>query len=235
MVPIYFLIPTRNRPGKLRLAVDSFTRLASRPERVKGLLFVDDDDTTDYSAYPHVRRGPRWGYHGLHCMLNVLAAWAKEMDGGGPPGWHVLWNDDLTMLTQGWDDKLVAYGGSPKVVFMRRDCTAAIDTAYPAWPRSFFDLIGRVGTDSACDTWLAMLTGAADRLIGRTATHVHALDICVRHDRDENDRSTPESPAPLPHPGDFGIERDAFKLASAHDAPPFSPPFGEHEGTPIVR
>ena len=233
--PIYFLIPTRNRPAKLRVSVDSFMRLASHPERVKALLFVDEDDTTDYSAYAHVKRGPRWGYAGLHCMMNELAAWAKEMDGAGPPGWQIMWNDDETMLTHGWDDRLLAYGEEPKVVFMRRDCTAAIDTAYPAWPRSFFDLIGRVGADSACDTWLALMTGAADRLIGRTATHIHALDVFVRHERDENDRSTPSNPAPMPDPLDCGIERDAFKLARAHNAPCFSPPFGEDKGTPIVR
>ena len=79
------------------------------------------------------------------------------------------------------------------------------------------------------------MTGAADRLIGRTATHIHALDVFVRHERDENDRSTPSNPAPMPDPLDCGIERDAFKLARAHNAPCFSPPFGEDKGTPIVR
>jgi hypothetical protein len=236
VTPIYFLIPTRNRPAKLRASVDSFMHTASHPERVKALLYVDDDDTTDYSPYPYVKRGPRWGYPGLHAYMNALSAWGKELDGAGPPGWQVMWNDDETMLTRDWDNKLLRYGESPKVVFMRRDCTGAVDTAYPAWPRSFVDLIGRVGTDSACDTWLALLTGAADRLIGRTASHVHALDIFVRHDRDENDRSAAENPAPMPPCDDLGIERDAFRLAAAHGAPTFSPPFGlDGNGVPITR
>ena len=233
-VPIFFLIPTRKRPAKLRRSVDSVMRLATNAKRVFALLRVDDDDPTDYSAYAHVKRGPRMGYRGLHCYMNELAETACAMAPG--ESWHVIWNDDEIMLTPNWDEKLVAYGSGPKVVFLRRDCTAAVDTAYPAYPRSFFDLIGRVGVDAACDTWLAHLTGAADRLIGKTTTHVHALDIVVNHDRDENDHDNGSPALEVPDPGDAGIERDAFKLAAHHDAPGYSPPFGlDANRTPIVR
>jgi hypothetical protein len=237
MTPIYLLLPTRGRPAKLARSIESCKRLATHPDRVYALLYVDEDDATDYSGQRYIHRAPRCGYRGLHHMYNVLTDWARELDGDGPPGWQIMWNDDEEMLTQGWDEKLLRYGESPKVVFMRRDCTGAVDTAYPAWPRSLVDLTRVLGVDSACDTWLALLTGAADRLIGRSATHVHALDVFVRHDRDEADRSEPPAPAPIPdYTAQGDMARLAFRLAAHYDAPCYSPPFGvDARGVPIVR
>ena len=237
--PTCVLIPTRNRPVKLRRSIESCLDLGSRRDLIIPLLRVDDDDTTDYSFVPqeHILRGPGYGYRGLHIMYQELI----RKIGLGTSVWMVMWNDDEIMLTRDWNEKLQAYGGDPKVVFMRRDITGAVDTAYPAWPSSLTDLtLGMVGDSPACDTWLACMTGAADRLIGSTKTHVHGLDVWVKHDRDENDRHAPKELVPVPSlMGGLtpGIELYSFALAR-HYQPDlcFSPPFGvDGNGTPIVR
>lgn len=235
--PTVVLIPTRNRPVKLRRSIESCLDLASQRDLIVPLLRVDDDDSTDYSNFvapENVLRGPGYGYAGLHIMYRELIL----KTGLGTPVWYVMWNDDEIMLTKDWDVKLQAYGGDPKVVFMRRDCTGAVDTAYPAWPSSLTDLtFGVVGDSPACDTWLACMTGAADRLIGSTKSHVHALDVWVKHDRDENDRHAPGIVVPLPDLGcSPGIEMYSFALARYYQHPCFSPPFGvDGNGIPIVR
>jgi hypothetical protein len=233
MIPISLLIPTRLRPGKLAVSIRSAIALAAYPKRVHALLRVDSDDPTDYSGYPIVVRGPRWGYQGIHVYFNELAALAfREYR-----GWMIMWNDDECMLTPGWDEKLIAYGEAAKVVFLRRDKTDPCDTAYPAWPASFWEVVGRCGADSACDTWLSNLTGAADRLLGRTATHVHASDIVVSHERDEEERiriGGTFQPEGVPsEPRDF--PGDVFKLVMHHGGGLFAPPFGLGPGRVPIK
>ena len=233
--PTVVLIPTRGRPAKLKRSVESCFDLASRRNLIIPMLRVDDDDTTDYSSYDHVLRGPGYGYRGLHMMYRELIL----KIGLGTPVWYVMWNDDEIMLTQDWDVKLQNYGGDPKVVFMRRDITGAVDTAYPAWPSSLTNLtLGMVGDSPASDTWLACMTGAADRLIGKTKTHVHGLDVWVKHDRDESDRHAPAVLAPVPDLGcSPGIEPYSFALARYYQPDLcYSPPFGiDCHGMPLVR
>jgi hypothetical protein len=232
--PTVVLIPTRNRPVKLRRSIESCLDLASRRDLIIPMLRVDDDDTTDYSSYENVLRGPGYGRGGLHIMYRELILKV----GLGTPVWYVMWNDDEIMLTKDWDTKLQAYGGDPKVVFMRRDCTGAVDTAYPAWPSSLSDLTnGVVGDSPSCDTWLALMTGAADRLIGKTRSHIHALDVWVKHDRDESDFHAPAQLVAIPDLGSAkGIELHAFAIAQFYQHPCFSPPFGvDGSGVPITR
>jgi hypothetical protein len=214
-VPIYFLIPTRKRPDKLRASIESFKSLAKHPDRCVPLLFADDDDPTDYRACEYVVRGPRWGYAGLHGYFNELSRWARRLHDGHH--FQIIWNDDERMTVQDWDEKLVAYGDSPKVVFMRRDCYER-DTAYPALPRSFIDLVQTVGTSSALDTWLAELTKAVDALLGREATHIHAFDIPVHHQHEIADRLAEghfEATLPETYEG-IGWDAAVLALARAH-------------------
>jgi hypothetical protein len=236
---ISVLIPTRLRPVRLKQSVDSIRSLARYPDKVRPLLFADDDDSTDYSAYEFVRNGPRWGYGGLHCYMNSLSRWARELD-GSEPGWQVPWNDDLTMVTQDWDEKLLAYGPEPKVVFMRRDCYPA-DPTCPTFPSSFVDLVGNAfGGDCCYDMWLMKLTCAVDKLVGRTVTHIHAAEVAFHHDRAEQDpawaitREPASSYPATPELKGIGLEMAVFKLADFYRAD-FGSPFGVVAGVPIRR
>ena len=79
---------------------------------------------------------------------------------------------------------------------------------------------------------------AADRLIGKTKTHVHGLDVWVKHDRDESDRHAPAVLAPVPDLGcSPGIEPYSFALARYYQPDLcYSPPFGvDCHGMPLVR
>lgn len=225
MTPVYLLTPTRKRPDMLSVSAESALDLADHPDRVKLLLHVDDDDPTDYSAWPHVLRGPRWGYAGLCHYYNALAALARELSVGQDAAWCVVWNDDEKMLTPGWDEKLAAYSPLPHVRFLRRDCTGPLDTAYPAFPVSLFDTMGLVARCTAVDTWLSIVTSAVDWLLGRNATHVYAPDVFVHHARlEEVDKPrffahVADSCVPAPAPDGFtgdSIEREVLLLANAH-------------------
>ena len=226
-IQVYLLTPTRRRPDMLGRSIESAKSTARRPDRVVPLLAVDEDDATNYARWPHVLRGTRWGYRWLHHYYNCLSRLACALDADGPPGWQVLWNDDETMLTQDWDERLVSYPSLPHVRFLRRDCTMPHDTAYPAWPRSYVELTKRVSNASCCDTWLSIAAAMADWVLGRNAVHLYAHDVVLHHARldevdkarfaaEQADQPTQMAPAPPGFPDDDLIERDTLLLASAH-------------------
>ena len=100
------LVPSRGRPGSIQRLWDAIGQTAERPEWIRLMVRLDDDDpmadnyplrTMDriwYSKGPRVRLAGSW---------NELARVAREHGAT-----HLaLWGDDNIPLTQGWDRVLI--------------------------------------------------------------------------------------------------------------------------------
>lgn len=179
------MIPTRKRPQHLARAVASLADRASTGEPIEYLLRVDDDDSTDYEPYRRLQAkgenftvigGPRHGYKQMHLYYNELAAAARGE-------WLVVWNDDMDMLTEGWDEKLLSRRDELLVMFLRRDISETCDTAYPAFPKRLFELLGHVSMNCHCDSWLDVVSEKAGIRIFRE-------DIVLHHHRLEDETAS---------------------------------------------
>jgi hypothetical protein len=132
------------------------------------LVFLDDDDTSNYPPMEHVRyyRGPRKGYPRLHeCIAEHLIPHAKGR-------WFWLWNDDATMETPSWD--VILQGVDPHIV-LNPDSNfshqSGVNT-FPIVPKAWVDLVGWA-KNGANDTWWQVV----GQLINR---HV-PIHIKVKH------------------------------------------------------
>lgn len=186
---ISILLPTRKRPKGLREAIESLYSLAHKPDSLETILRVDNNDPTDYSAYRNrgnrVIVGERWGYKNMHLYYDEVSRAATGR-------WLLMWNDDMTMLTKDWDALLLNFSSKLCVQFLKRDIYAPknpdneyehIDTAYPAWPKTLFDLMGRVSLNCHCDSWLADTSEDAKIKVLRH-------DIVIHHDRPEDETAS---------------------------------------------
>lgn len=172
---ISVLIPTRKRVQLLPPCIESVLGLAAEPEQVEILLGVDDDDPSDYAPFKQrcaISRNERWGYTYIYRYYNDLASRASGQI-------FIIWNDDLKMLTPGWDLKLREHERSLCVQFMKLDQyigTKHIDTAYAAVSRQVFDALGHLSFNCHIDTCLARMLGKLDAVMLRH-------DVVVQHDR----------------------------------------------------
>jgi hypothetical protein len=173
---ISVLCPSRGRPVSLRASADSLLSLASDVSAVEILVAMDpDDDLTLESdswstpAWPGnaiVRpwvAPERYGYAQLHRYYNHLATMAKG-------DWLLLFNDDATMRTPGWDE--VIEGQAPGVLWLASNQGPYY---FPAWPRAWSDAWGHVSLSPNVDVWVSEV-GAR---VGRTLP----VPVEVLHDR----------------------------------------------------
>ena len=92
---ISILCPTRNRPANVKKLVDSARKLASAPQDLEFLFYVDLDDQS-FPSIENVRviHGPRVWISNAQNTLYSFATGEILMTAG----------DDMEFLTQGWDD-----------------------------------------------------------------------------------------------------------------------------------
>src|SRR3954471_7475372 len=101
---ISVLLPSRGRPVSLVRSIGSLVTNSSDLHRVQMLVGWDDDDPDTAAAAREstaldiitVRFPERFGYYQLHRYVNALAERANG-------DWLLLWNDDATLATLGWD------------------------------------------------------------------------------------------------------------------------------------
>lgn len=173
---VSMLLPARGRPDHLAASVGSLFALAKSPDEVEVLARLDDDDpdlereVQVLSAHRNVRvfRGPRLGYAGMHEMYNRLAQIGRGE-------WLFLWNDDIEMLTGGWD-ALVREAPPYSVQFVRRDTTPTTDYTLPVLGRPLFEVLGHISKNAYCDAWISDVSGFA-------GTSVIRDDVVFRHHR----------------------------------------------------
>lgn len=186
MVAISILIPARGRPLGLRKAIGSMCARANDPEKLEFLVYIDDDDESlkdvafieaaSEGVHVGVWSGPRKGYKRLHEYYNALASHASG-------DWLINWNDDVEMLTEGWD-ALVANTKMPphSIQFFRRDTLEHADTTFPCTGRSVYKAMGHLSLNAHCDDWakeIALGTGIA----------VMRDNIVFHHDRVDDQTS----------------------------------------------
>lgn len=185
---ISILLPTRKRLPALLQTVRTLYSLAARPEQLELVLRVDADDPTDYSDFrwrmnTQLIVGPRWGYKGMHLYYDEVSRAATKP-------WLLIWNDDMFMLTERWDEVLLSRGADKMhVQFLKRDTYGPevpgdpyqnTDTACPFYPKAMYELMGRTGCNAHVDSWLDYVSEA---LKIKTFRH----DVIYHHDRPEDE------------------------------------------------
>lgn len=148
------LLPSRGRPESLAESIASLFTLAADPGAVEVLVAADpDDDETRTAAVVagwQVRTWTapeRYGYARLHEYYNHLAAIAAGE-------WCLLWNDDATMRTQGWDQVIAAE--APGVLWTQSNHGPYF---FPAWPKAWSDAWGHASLSPNVDVWLGEVAG----------------------------------------------------------------------------
>jgi hypothetical protein len=162
MTGISVVFTSRGRPESLLAACGSLVSQAAAPDEIEIIVAVDPDDETVPDT-PDPMLGDfrlrlwtapeRYGYTGLHLYLNQLAKMAAGT-------WCLWFNDDMRMLTPGWD--LIVRASRPAVLWPSANhCHHA--NIVPAWPRAWSDAMGRVSPTTHMDTYLQYLGEALGR------------------------------------------------------------------------
>lgn len=152
MADISVLLPTRNRPELLDRSIHSLLDLATLPLRIEILLAVDPDAVADLPAcveYGTVWTAPeRYGSARMQEYYNGLARMAHGAS-------LMIWNDDATMLTRGWDS-IVRSSPADGCLWLDHMGTGPDHcNMFPIWPKAWTDRLGRITDGSPrVDTWI---------------------------------------------------------------------------------
>lgn len=170
---ISVLCPSRGRASSLMASIESLTVNASSRDGFEVLVGFDPDDPTAPGHAEHLTptawpgrfwtAPERYGYSQLHRYYNHLATMAKG-------DWLLLWNDDATMRTAGWDE--VIGGQAPGVLWLASNQGPYY---FPAWPRAWSDAWGHVSLSPNVDVWVSEVGSR----VGRTLP----VPVEVLHDR----------------------------------------------------
>jgi hypothetical protein len=177
---ISVLLPSRGRPASLAASIGSLLGKATSPAQVEVLVAADPDDTmtrevaetlgdeahTDY-GHDLVRlwvAPERFGYAQLHRYYNALAGMARGR-------WCLLWNDDATMLTDGWDVAIMSQ--DPAVLALSSNLPGG--NFFPAWPAAWTAHLGHVSESPNVDVWISE--------VGRRVGMERLIPVQVHHDR----------------------------------------------------
>ncbi len=161
MTPICsILLPSRNRPQALQVAIDNFLATASKPHLVEIIVRVHDDDEETLAWAKKRPKSIRViigetgdSYGSMSDFINCMAAVAKG-------DW--LWPapDDGRVRTQGWDTILAERLPEP-----RRTCLLLGSSFPPSQlcivSRGLYNAIGRFGMTEHGDTYAFSLARAA--------------------------------------------------------------------------
>lgn len=185
---ISVLIPSRGRPENLRRAVQSMLDLESKAD-IEFLFRFDVDD-------PHLQANKRvvdslatWsrlvlskprgaGYRDVYKMYNEMARLSRG-------DWIISWNDDVEMLTKGWDN-LLCQAPPHSVQFMRRDILPSADTTFPVTGRSVYQAMGHLSLQVHADDWMGRVAEGASVRVDRNDVvfHHHRLNDQTSWERD---------------------------------------------------
>jgi hypothetical protein len=178
---ISLLLPARGRPKNLKQSIDSAFGLANHPEAIELLVRLDEcdpclrEELAILADHPHtdlfrIGVGTRFGYARMDQYYNGLAESAVG-------DWLFFWNDDIDMLTRGWDD-LIREAPLFSVQFPRRDTTPTTDYTLPVVGRPIYETLGHLSKNAYCDAWISDFSGFAGTSIIRDdiVFHHHRLD-----------------------------------------------------------
>lgn len=158
---ISLLIPSRGRVSMLRENIQSW-----KDRHVEILVAIDDDDPQK-DEYFYIRGisvyiMERHGYQNLHEYYNFLA---KASSGD----WLMLGNDDATMLTKNWTNKILQEDAKiPQVLNVWNER----DNLFPIISRAWYEATGHFSKNTHADSWVQQTA----ELIGRTK-YIPGIDI----------------------------------------------------------
>ena len=162
------LLPSRGRPQGLLHAVSSLIAKCDNPSCVEILIRLDDDDdsgTQDAAGWLQsvflettaieVITGPRrGGYGSLHEFVDEMCAVAHG-------DFLFLFNDDLTMDTQGWDTEIARFRDEFCVLSWRISPNPFAKNLFPVVHRKVHQVIGHFSKCCICDTWMENISRRA--------------------------------------------------------------------------
>jgi hypothetical protein len=158
---VSILCPTRKRVPQLKNYLNSIISTVYNFSNIEILLAVDNDDvdtfTTlkEYQEYPNIKywNFERQGYQGLYNYSNFLASQAK--------GKFIQFGcDDNEHLSYNWDLIVKEYFNKFAIInpltpshshYCRGDFNGLL---YPFIPKKWVELTGRLGNNTALDSWV---------------------------------------------------------------------------------
>ncbi len=199
------LLPTRGRPEGLVNSIWTLVNKAVDLSRVEILIYIDEDDKTDYfvldqfKGIVEIRKtvGKRYFYYGLHNYYNILAELAVGR-------WCLLWNDDVSMDTVGWDVVLDGTPGQIAVAGTEANHGRS-PIIFPIFTREFVSAMGHVSLNCHNDTWIEDVSSALGIQI--------PVEIKVVHKKFDDATEHQENPTGDPSHGYYSKEMAMARMA----------------------
>jgi len=184
---ISFLLPTRNRPEKLKKLLLSLKETCNNISNYEVVLVFDSDDTHHIQKFNELDKNfnyqtiimDRVGYDNLHIYYNKACEIAKG-------NWLWLWNDDACeMLSKDWDLIIENYNNQFLILnpWNTRSCDSEYlktHTMFPIVPKKYVELLGHFSPWNHLDTY-------TERVIGGMNILKNEFKIVHTHDREEDE------------------------------------------------
>lgn len=172
---------TRGRTDILGRSIKSLLTLADNPGDIQLFFAFDDDDKVgidyftnelkpwldEFKAAYKAMVFRRMGYVALHKYNNAMA---KQADAD----WLMIWNDDATMETQGWDTVINSYTGQFKLLSVKTHNLHPY-SIFPIVPRKWYELLGYISPHPTQDGWVSQQAYMLDIY--------ERIEVDVKHDR----------------------------------------------------
>ena len=168
---ITLLCPSRERPQSLKRSIDTLLSNAAHPVLTEVLVYLDDDDLSNYESIPSTKyvRGPRYGYANLHTAIS------KHLIPLATGRWLFLWNDDAYMKTKHWD-RVIEDQDTDNLLFPGHNHPDHELNVFPVIPKKWVDVAGW-SKNGANDTWWQVVAKMIDREV--------KVPIDILHDRED--------------------------------------------------
>ena len=157
-------------------------------ESLARLNELPDEQNCRYIVSDH-----KHGYKSLHDFQNELATHARG-------GWYLFWNDDVKMLTQGWDVLTMskAKWDEPAVIQI------TTGSQFPTITRRLHEIMGHVSLHTSYDDYL--------NYIGRACGIVKDSGCYVDHEYHKGDKGGDDNVASSPYIVDTFHSKATYSL-----------------------
>ena len=153
------MVPSRQRENDLLKSLESLYSKASDPSRIEALIKIDHDDVHGYAKvkqemeditqgnYQLLVSSRKEGYWSLHHAWNSLARLSTGE-------FLYLWNDDVFMETQDWDNIVQEYVGKICVIQGSHRLNVGDQTSFPLVHRAIPETCGFLSPTPFNDTYI---------------------------------------------------------------------------------
>ena len=184
MTCISVLLPTRQRINLVKQSLHSLLSRSQDPTNIEILIAYDEDDVEsatffassewtqwvkDHNTQAQTFAVTRWGYKQLHEYYNFLSRHSQG-------SWLLIWNDDASMETTGWDDVVRQNDDWRMLLHMTCSNLVMRCSIFPLFHRDWIELFGTVSPINHPDSWISEVCwqARARRVIPVSAYHDRA-------------------------------------------------------------